>query len=97
MILAWRVMFTMMMGRVQGEMPCDVVFDEAEWKAVYKILNKKKGLPKEAPSLEEFIKMIATLGGYVNRKSEGPPGVKVIWKGMARMIDFALAWEAFVA
>ena len=39
--------------------------------------------------------MIATLGGYVNRRSEGPPGVKVVWKGMARMIDFALAWEAF--
>lgn len=95
MILAWRVMFTMMMGRVQGKMPCDVVFDEAEWKAVYKILNKKKELPKEAPSLGEFIKMIATLGGYVNRRSEGPPGVKVVWKGMARMIDFALAWEAF--
>jgi len=97
MILAWRVMFTMMMGRVQGEMPCDVVFDEAEWKAVYKILNKKKELPKKAPSLGEFIKMIATLGGYVNRRSEGPPGVKVVWKGMARMIDFALAWEAFAA
>ncbi len=37
MVLAWRVMFTMMLGRVQGEMCCDVVFNEAEWKAVYKI------------------------------------------------------------
>jgi hypothetical protein len=97
MILAWRVMFTMMMGRVQGEMPCDVIFDEAEWKSVYKILNKKQALPEKAPTLGEFVKMIAVLGGYVNRKSEGPPGVKVIWKGMARMLDFALAWEAFGA
>ena len=88
-------MFTMMMGRVHGEMSCDVVFDEAEWKSVYKILNKKEGLPVKAPSLAEFIVMIAILGGYVNRKNEGPPGVKVVWKGMARMIDFALAWEAF--
>ena len=95
MVLAWRVMFTMMMGRVHGEMSCDVVFDEAEWKSVYKILNRKEGLPVKAPSLAEFIVMIVILGWYVNRKSEGPPGVKVIWKGMARMVDFALAWEAF--
>jgi IS4 transposase len=96
MILAWRVMFTMMMGRVHGEMPCDVIFDEAEWKAVYKILNRKQALPDKAPLLSEFIIMIAILGGYVNRKKEGPPGVKVVWKGMARMVDFALAWEVFV-
>jgi hypothetical protein len=95
MILAWRVMFTMMMGRVCGEMACDVIFDEAEWKAVYKILNKKQALPQKAPLLGEFITMIAILGGYVDRNTEGPPGVKVVWKGMARMVDFALAWEAF--
>ena len=95
MILAWRVMFTMMLGRVCGEMRCDVVFDEAEWKAVYKILNKKQALPEKPPSLREFVIMIAVLGGYVDRNKEGPPGVKVIWKGMARMVDFALAWEAF--
>ncbi len=60
-----------------------------------KILYKKEAVPLQAPSLKEFIIMIAVLGGYVNRKSEGPPGVKVIWKGMSRMVDFALAWEAF--
>ena len=97
MILAWRVMYTMMMGRVQGKMPCDVIFNEVEWKSVYKILHRKKELPKTPPSLGEFIRMVATFGGYVDRKNEGPPGVKVVWKGMARMLDFALAWEAFVA
>jgi Transposase DNA-binding/Transposase Tn5 dimerisation domain len=94
MILAWRVMFTMMLGRVCGEMPCDDVFDEAEWKSVYKILNRKKAIPKKAPSLKTFIEMVAMLGGYVPHK-ENPPGVKVMWKGMSRMVDFALAWEAF--
>jgi hypothetical protein len=95
MILAWRVMYTMMMGRVHGEMSCDVVFNEVEWKSVYKILHRKKELPRMAPSLGEFIRMVATFGGYVDRNNEGPPGVKVVWKGMARMLDFALAWEAF--
>lgn len=95
MILAWRVMFTMMMGRVCGHMSCEVIFNEAEWKSVYKILNKKQALPQTPPSLERFMIMIAVLGGYIDRKNEGPPGVKVTWKGMARMVDFSLAWEAF--
>lgn len=97
MILAWRVLYTMMMGGVCGEMPCNVIFNEVEWKSVYKILHRKKEVPKTPPSLEEFIKMVVVFGEYVNRKTEGPPGVKVVWKGMARMLDFALAWEAFAA
>lgn len=95
LILSWRVMFTMMLGRICGEMSCADIFEDAEWKSVYKILNKKKALPRKPPSLGEFIIMVAILGGYVDRKGEEPPGVKTMWKGMARMVDFSLAWEAF--
>lgn len=97
MILSWRIMFTMMLGRSCPEMSCEALFNEVEWKSVYKVLNKKKAIPKDPPTLEEFIVMIATLGGYVKQKGGKPPGVKVMWKGMARMIDFALAWEACCA
>jgi len=94
-ILAWRVMFTMMLGRICGELSCADLFDEAEWKSVYKIVNKKKTLPKKPPSLGELIILIARLGGYVEQKNSEPPGVKTIWKGMGRMVDFSIAWEAF--
>lgn len=95
MILAWRVLFTMMLGRVCSEMSSGEVFEEAEWKSVYKIVNNKKPLPRKPPRLGEFIILIAILGGYVNQKAAEPPGVKTMWKGMARMVDFAIAWEAF--
>jgi hypothetical protein len=95
LVLSWRVMFTMMLGRICGEMSCADLFDEAEWKSVYKILNKKKALPRKPPLLGEFIVMIAKLGGYVEQKDGEPPGVKTMWKGMTRMVDFSLAWEAF--
>jgi hypothetical protein len=94
-VISWRVMFTMMLGRICGEMSCTDLFDEAEWKSVYKILNKKKALPRKPPALGEFIVMIAKLGGYVEHKDGEPPGIKTMWKGMARMVDFSLAWEAF--
>jgi hypothetical protein len=95
MVLSWRVMFTMMLGRVASDMSCGDVFEEAEWKAVWRIVKTKKALPRKPPALGDFIIMVATLGGYVERKGGEPPGVKTMWKGMARMIDFAIAWEAF--
>lgn len=95
MILAWRVLYTMMLGRVCSEMSAGEVFEEAEWKSVYKIVNNKKALPRKPPKLGEFIILIAVLGGYVKQKGGEPPGVKTMWKGMARMVDFAIAWEAF--
>lgn len=97
MVLSWRVMFTMMLGRVCSEMSAGDLFEAAEWKSVYKISNKKKALPRKPPKLCEFVVMIATLGGYVEQKGGEPPGVKTMWKGMARMVDFSLAWEAFGA
>ncbi len=95
LVLSWRVMFTMMLGRIFGEMSCADLFDEAEWKSVCKIVNRKKALPRKPPLLGEFIVLVARLGGYVEQKGGEPPGVKTMWKGMARMVDFSLAWEAF--
>ena len=94
MVVSWRVMFTMMLGRSCPDLLCSDLFEEAEWKSVYKVLNRNKPIPEKAPTLGEFMIMIAILGGYIRQKSGGPPGVKVIWKGMGRMKDFALAWEA---
>ena len=95
MIISWRIMYVMMIGRSCPEMCCSAIFEESEWKSVYKILNKKTELPLEPPKLQEFIIMIASLGGYVEFKNSPPPGVTVMWRGMLRMHDFALAWEAF--
>jgi hypothetical protein len=95
MIISWRIMYVMMLGRNCPEISCEHIFEEAEWKSVYKILNKKCALPANPPKLQELIVMIATLGGYIPNNSAPPPGITVMWRGMCRMNDFALAWEAF--
>jgi hypothetical protein len=83
------------MGRDYPEMSAGDLFDEAEWKSVCKITHKDKPVPKKPPPLGEFVIMVATLGGYIKREGGGPPGVKAMWKGMSRMMDFAIAWDAF--
>ena len=61
---------------------------------VYAITTKKVP-PKKPPKLNDIILMIAKLGGFLGRKSDGYPGSKVMWVGMQRAKDFTLAWETF--
>jgi Transposase Tn5 dimerisation domain len=46
-------------------------------------------LPPKPPTLNEVVRLVARLGGFLARKSDGEPGVKTIWLGMQRVIDFA--------
>lgn len=93
-VIAWRVMYLTFLGRECPELPCDTVFADQEWKAVWKI-DQDEPLPKTAPSLSQFIPLLAKLGGYNARKQDRPPGPQAIWVGIRRMTDFALAWTAF--
>jgi hypothetical protein len=93
MIIAWRVLFLTMLGRDCPEMPCDSVFAEEEWKAVY-LVTQRKPPPAVPPSLDTMVRMVATLGGFLNRKGDGFPGSKTLWIGLQRIPDFVLALEA---
>lgn len=41
-----------------------------------------------------MIKMIASLGGYMNRKNDPEPGPTTLWIGFQRLKDFLLAQQA---
>ena len=93
-IIAWRVMYLTYLNRQCPSLPCTAVFDESEWKSVWRVTTNKE-LPKKPPRLGEFIAILAQLGGYNNRPKEPPPGPQAIWVGIRRMTDFSIAWLAF--
>jgi Transposase DNA-binding/Transposase Tn5 dimerisation domain len=93
-IIAWRVMYVTYLNRECPELPCTAVFDDSEWKSVWRVTTKKE-VPEHPPMLSEFVPLLARLGGYNNRPREKPPGPQVIWVGIRRMTDFAAAWLAF--
>jgi len=35
------------------------------------------------------VRLIARFGGFLGRKGDGKPGVKTIWTGLQRVMDFA--------
>jgi len=92
-IIAWRVLFTLMLGRECPEINCEVVFEKEEWQALYLVV-KRLPLPEIPPSLGEVVLMIASLGGYLGRKHDSPPGPKALWVGLQRLRDFVIALEA---
>ena len=94
LIVAWRILYLTMLGRQSPDIDCDLVFEADEWQSVYMIMNKKPP-PSKPPTLNQMIILIAKLGGFLGRKSDGYPGPQVMWTGIQRMKDFTLAWETF--
>jgi hypothetical protein len=94
MIVAWRVQYLTFLNRTAPNAPCTAFFTDSEWKAVWTVVTKKP-LPRKVPRLGEVMKLLAQLGGYNNRAKELPPGAECIWKGIRRLVDLALAWDAF--
>ena len=87
MIVAWRIARLMRLGRSCPDLDAQLMFEPDEWKAAY-ILNKQK-LPDKPPTLNEVTRLGARLGGFLARTGDGEPGVKTIWLGMQRILDFA--------
>jgi hypothetical protein len=92
-IIAWRVMYLCRLGRECPDLSCEIVFEPCEWKAVYMALKRTEP-PKTPPRLNDIIRMIASLGGYVIRKST-QPGPQTLWIGLQRTHDMSTAWNAF--
>lgn len=94
MIVAWRVLYATMLGRQCPELSCEVIFSAAEWKSVWTV-QKQEPLPKQAPSLGEFMKLVGQLGGHTGQSRDGPLGPKRLWIGLQRTTDFGYAWHLF--
>jgi hypothetical protein len=94
MIVAWRTLYVCRLSRGCPEINCEAVFEPAEWKAVWKVI-RRTAPPSVPPPLGKMVRLVAQLGGYVNRKRSDPPGPQTIWTGLQRMHDFALCWRLF--
>jgi len=94
LIVAWRVLYLCRLGRSCPEMSCEAVFEPAEWKSVYVVVRREPP-PKRAPKLQEMIRLVAQLGGYVNRSRDDEPGPQTLWLGLQRLHDIATCWKVF--
>jgi hypothetical protein len=96
MVVAWRIHHLTWLGREMPNVPCTVYFEDAEWKALVGFIKKTPTAPSDPPTLRQAMIMVASLGGFLNRKSDGEPGTETIWRGLQRLDDITQAYIAFV-
>ncbi|GIW94063.1 MAG: IS4 family transposase [Pirellulaceae bacterium] len=95
MVLAWRVLYLSRMGDTCPDISCEAIFEPSEWKAVWTVL-KGEPPPAEPPKVNEMVRMVARLGGYVDYKNrQDRPGPQTLWRGLQRMSDLSWGWDVF--
>lgn len=94
MIVAWRTLYVCRLGRAFPDISCEAIFEPAEWKSVYQVVHRISP-PSTPPTLREMVRLVAQLGGYVNRRRRDEPGPQTLWLGLQRLHDIALCWKLF--
>jgi hypothetical protein len=85
MVVAWRVLYLTHLGRKMPDLPCNVFFEEEEWKALWAFHHKNTTPPDEPPALGIAMRMVAQIGGFLGRKGDGDPGATVLWRGLDKL------------
>ena len=91
-VIAWKVFWLTMLNRTNPVGKISQVLSERECDVLdkYMKVNKSLGLKK---SISDYLIDIAKLGGYLNRKSDPPPGNMVIWRGISRLNDLIIGFK----
>lgn len=85
-IVAWHLLAITYHARRSPGSSCEPHFTALEWQVMY-AYHHGEGYPegKEAPTIEEAVLWVGKLGGFWGRRRDGPPGVKVLWRGLTKL------------
>lgn len=93
LIIAWRILYLVTVGRDCPHLPCEVAFTPEEWRAAW-LMARRQPPPGEPPTLGEMTRMVAGFGGFLGRKGDGHPGPKALWEGMLKLMAYVEAFQA---
>jgi hypothetical protein len=86
-IVAWRILSLTYLGRSEPDAPATRVFTREELAVAGAAVTHHACAAGETPTLRTALRWVARLGGFLGRKSDGDPGVKVLWRGLRRLAD----------
>jgi hypothetical protein len=87
LVVAWRILRLTKLGRTVPDVSCEIFFQEEQWKALCIHHTKNPRPPEKPPTLNEAIRVMAKLGGFIGRKGDGEPGTTSLWRGIQRLDD----------
>jgi len=92
LVIAWRILHLVTLGRGCPELPCDVAFSAGEWRAAWTVA-KRRPPPETPPPLGEMVRIVAGFGGFLGRKGDGHPGPKALWEGLLKLMAYVEAFQ----
>ncbi len=92
MVVAWRVYHLVKIGRDAPDTPRTAYFEDAEWRALVAYALKDPTPRRTPPTLRQATRMVASLGRFLGRKSDGDPGNQTVWLGLQRLDDITAMW-----
>lgn len=93
-ILSWRLFWMTMLNRAVSGMPAGNVFSEAERQLLDHLVPDGHVDRAVKRSLSFYITKLARLGGYLARAGDPPPGNTLMWRGLSRLTDIELGFNA---
>ena len=91
LVVAWRVFHLTMLGRDCPKLPASVCLDDPEWKML--CLKYTRKLPAKPPPLDQAVKWLGTLGGWIGNPRKAMPGPMTIWRGLITLLSMAEGWR----
>jgi len=80
--VALRIVALRDLARQQPDAPCTTLLNSDQWQALYSHIHGKRPTPAtQIPTIKEAVLWIGRLGGHLNRKRDGMPGVRTLWRG----------------
>ena len=103
-VIAWRLAALTLMGRDTPELPAHRMFAASEIAMLldfaiaggFPVPGRERPedpVDLEAVSLGQALLLVARLGGYLNRRNDGPPGHQTVWEGYTRLVTGARTIE----
>ena len=82
-VIAWRITALAQLARTEPELPATTACTEMELALLTDFSSVRK-LPSPE-KLGRAFRLVATMGGYLNRKNDRPPGAEITWNGQAAL------------
>jgi hypothetical protein len=93
-ILSWRIFWMTMLNRSTSNAVTSIAFTDTECQLLDHLVPDHAKHRSAKKSLSSYIIKVARLGGYLARTSDPPPGNIVMWRGLSRLTDIVLGFEA---
>ena len=91
MVIAWRVMLMTLLGRELPALPPETLFSDIELRVIRDFAHSR-GRSRPA-TLGDAVRVVAILGGYLNRNNDPPPGHQLMWHGYTTLTTMCMAYQ----